>query len=163
MVLNKRFFTTFYILIAAVVAVLAVEFFNSSEQQEIVFPREKLTIETAAGKAFEFKIEVATTPEQQARGLMFRRHMEENAGMLFLFQNEQDISFWMKNTYISLDMLFIDRTGKIVDIAKSTVPMSTAQIRSKEPAIAVLEILGGLSNELTIETGDRVRHSFFEK
>lgn len=108
-----------------------------------------------------FAVEMAVTPEQQAKGLMFRRELPEGQGMLFDFQKEQPTSFWMKNTYISLDMIFIRADGRILRIAENTVPLSEALVSSGGPVRAVLEVIAGTAKKLGIATGDRVAHPIF--
>jgi uncharacterized protein len=108
-----------------------------------------------------FGVELAVTPEEQARGLMFRRELPERQGMLFDFKREQPTSFWMKNTYISLDMIFIRADGRILSIAENTVPLSEELVSSGGPVRAVLEVIAGTSKKLGIAPGDRVTHPIF--
>jgi uncharacterized membrane protein (UPF0127 family) len=108
-----------------------------------------------------FAVEMAVTPEQQASGLMFRRELPEGQGMLFDFGHEQPTSFWMKNTYIPLDMIFIRGDGRIARIAENTVPLSEALVSSGGPVRAVLEVIGGTAKKLGIAPGDRVAHAIF--
>lgn len=121
-----------------------------------------LSIETVDGERHDFEVEIAETPAQRAQGLMFRRQMAADAGMLFLFGGSQVRGMWMKNTLIPLDMLFIDETGKIVRIEERTVPHSERAIVSGGPVSAVLELNAGTASRLMIEPGDRVRHPAFE-
>jgi hypothetical protein len=108
-----------------------------------------------------FAVELAVTPEQQAKGLMFRRELPEGRGMLFDFQKEQPASFWMKNTYIPLDMIFIRANGRILRVAENTVPLSEALVSSGGPVRAVLEVIAGTAKKLGIAAGDRVAHPIF--
>jgi uncharacterized protein len=108
-----------------------------------------------------FGVEMALTPEEQARGLMFRRELPEKQGMLFDFKREQPTSFWMKNTYIPLDMIFIRADGRILNIAENTVPLSEALVSSTGPVRAVLEVIAGTTKRLGIAAGDRVVHPIF--
>jgi uncharacterized protein len=108
-----------------------------------------------------FVVEMANTPEEQAKGLMFRRSLPEGQGMLFDFHEEQPTSFWMKNTYIPLDMIFIRADGRILRIAENTVPLSEALVPSGGPVRAVLEVIGGTARKLGIAAGDRVAHPIF--
>ena len=103
-----------------------------------------------------FTVEIAESDATRARGLMFRESMAVDAGMLFIYPRTQITSFWMKNTLIPLDMLFIRDDGEIVQIAADAVPGSLKSIRSTQPVRAVLEINGGLAAALGIEIGDRV-------
>src|SRR6266849_5607767 len=108
-----------------------------------------------------FAVEMAVTPEDQAKGLMFRRELPEGQGMLFDFQREQPATFWMKNTYVSLDMIFIRADGRILRIAENTVPLSEALVPSGGPVRAVLEVIGGTAKKLGLAAGDRVAHPIF--
>jgi uncharacterized protein len=104
-----------------------------------------------------FAVELASTPEEQAKGLMFRRELPEGQGMLFDFHREQPTSFWMKNTYIPLDMIFIRGDGRILRIAENT----EALVSSGGPVRAVLEVNAGTARKLGIAPGDRVAHRIF--
>ncbi|NIY74624.1 DUF192 domain-containing protein [Thalassospira sp. HF15] len=103
-----------------------------------------------------FNVELAITPEERSRGLMFRTEMAKDAGMLFDFGSARDISMWMKNTFISLDMLFIDAKGTIVGIEKRTVPQSETIIPSPKPVRFVLELNGGSADRMGFEVGEKV-------
>ena len=103
-----------------------------------------------------FTVEVARTSAEQARGLMFRESLAPDAGMLFPFPEPRPASFWMKNTLIPLDMIFVRADGTIARIAVNTTPLSLAPVGVGEPVAAVLEIAGGRSVELGIDEGDRV-------
>lgn len=117
--------------------------------------RMPLTIRSA-GRVHRFTIEVARTPGEQQMGLMYRRALAPDGGMLFPFDSEQPISFWMKNTIIPLDLIFIRGDGRIARIAQSATPLSLDLIDSGEPVSAVLEIAGGRSAQLGIKAGDTV-------
>jgi uncharacterized membrane protein (UPF0127 family) len=108
-----------------------------------------------------FAVEMAVTPEEQTRGLMFRRELPEGQGMLFDFGQEQPAMFWMKNTYVSLDMIFIRADGRILRIAESTVPLSEALVPSGGPVRAVLEVVAGTARKFGIAPGDMVAHPIF--
>ena len=121
------------------------------------FPRGKLEI--AVGKRkLVFETWVADTPQRQAQGLMFVRSLPAQRGMLFVHESPKPISMWMKNTYIALDMVFIDGMGRIQQIVANTTPHSLDVIRSNEPALAVLEIAGGEAERLGLKPGQTVRH-----
>ena len=109
-----------------------------------------------------FQVEMAITPEEKERGLMFRRELPDGHGMLFDFQFDQNVAFWMKNTYIPLDMLFIRGDGRILRIAENTEPLSERNIPSGGPVRAVLEVIGGTAKKLGIAAGDRVGGSIFQ-
>ncbi len=110
-----------------------------------------------------FGVEMALTPEEQAKGLMFRQELPEGQGMLFDFHREQPAVFWMKNTYIPLDMIFIRGDGRILRIAEHTVPLSEELVRSGAPVRAVLEVVAGTAQKLGIAPGDRVAHPIFNE
>ena len=108
-----------------------------------------------------FSVEMATTEEEKQTGLMYRKELADGKGMLFDFNPEQEISMWMKNTYVSLDMIFIGANGRILRIAENTEPMSTKIISSRGPARAVLEVVAGTAQKYGIRPGDRVGHPLF--
>jgi uncharacterized protein len=108
-----------------------------------------------------FAIELAVTDEERARGLMFRRELPEGKGMLFDFKRDQDVSMWMENTYVSLDMIFIRADGRIARIAEKTEPMSRRIISSGGPVRAVLEVVAGTARKLGLAAGDKVAHPMF--
>ena len=110
---------------------------------------------------FPFDIELALTPPQMEQGLMFRRSLAADAGMLFDYGNPQPIAMWMKNTLIPLDMIFIAKDGKVVDFRERAVPMSLDTIESKVPARAVLEVNAGTVARLGVQNGDTIHHAFF--
>jgi len=110
-----------------------------------------------------FSVELATNTAERAVGLMFRKELPEGHGMLFDFQTEQQVQFWMHNTYIPLDMIFIAADGRIVHIAENARPMSDDLIPSVRPVRAVLEVIAGTARKFGIATGDRVTGSIFGK
>ena len=120
------------------------------------------TIEIASKTGVHvFAVEMAENDADRAKGLMFRKELPEGRGMLFDFKREQDVSFWMQNTYIPLDMLFIRGDGQILNIAENTEPLSTRLISSGGPVRAVLEVIGGSARKFGIAPGDRVAHPIF--
>ena len=125
------------------------------------FERDVLSIETADGQRHRLEVELALTGEQHAQGLMYRRSLAEDAGMLFLYGGVGVLSMWMKNTPVPLDMMFIAPDGRIVDIAERTVPYSLETVSSRFAASAVLEVNGGTVARLGIQPGDRVLHWAF--
>ena len=122
----------------------------------------KLVLHSSTGD-YPFNIEVVDTPESRAKGLMFVQDLADDAGMLFDFKQEQNVSFWMQNTFIPLDMLFIRADGTVARIAERTEPLSTRTIPSGEPILSVLEINGGVSKQLGIKPGDKVEHALFKR
>lgn len=122
---------------------------------------EPLAIATRGGRR-AFKVEVMRTDADRARGLMFRKTMAADRGMLFDFEQVQPVTMWMKNTYLSLDMVFIRPDGTVARIAADTEPLSTRVISSNEPVLAVLELNAGTAEKLGIRPGDRVEHALFK-
>ena len=114
---------------------------------------ENLEIINDIGKPIQYHVEVAKTDEEQAMGLMNRLDLKNNNGMLFLFDNEKKASFWMKNTFIPLDIIFINKYGSINRIYKNTKPKSLKRIKSKGKVLAVLEINAGEANKNNIGNG----------
>jgi uncharacterized membrane protein (UPF0127 family) len=141
--------------IAAVVGLLAV-----LSQPSRAASVEPLEIVTASG-VHVFSVEMAKTEEERRTGLMYRKSLPEGRGMLFDFSPEQNVSMWMKNTFISLDMIFIGSDGRILRIAENTVPQSEKIIPSGGPAKAVLEVIAGTARKYGIKPGDRVAHPLF--
>lgn len=125
------------------------------------FPTDTLRIQTADGASHRFTVEMATTAERRAQGLMYRRELPADAGMLFVYPRLRAAQMWMKNTYIPLDMLFIAPDGRIVKIAERTVPHSLQTISSGQPVKGVLELRGGSADRLGLAPGDTVHHSAF--
>ena len=136
-------------------------FASADAAASISFEESLLTI-AAADDRFEFQVEMAVSPAQRSQGLMFREDLDEDRGMLFDFGQPQQATMWMRNTYVPLDMLFIDEHGRITQIAADTQPLSDAVIASRERVRAVLELRGGVSAKLGIKPGDRVIHPLFE-
>ena len=122
------------------------------------FPSANLEISEGKKVKHVFKVWLADTPQRQAQGLMFVRALPDLRGMLFAYPQPKPLSMWMKNTYIPLDMVFIDGHGRIQQIVEQTTPHSLDIIRSNEPAIAVLEIAGGEAKRLGIHAGQHVTH-----
>lgn len=114
-----------------------------------------LEIKTTKGK-LNFRVEIARTPEEQARGLMFRTSLPEFGGMIFPMVPPREASFWMKDTVIPLDIIFIRSDGTIARIAANTIPYDLTPVTSGEPVVAVLEIAGGRAKTLGIAENDRV-------
>ncbi len=130
------------------------------QEGELTYPRSTLVIATA-GRDIKFDIELALDDLHRSHGLMFRKKLGPYEGMLFDFFQEMPVSFWMKNTLIPLDMLFIAADGTIKYIHANAVPMTTDPIPSQYPVRAVLEINGGSAALLGIKPGDKVKHPIF--
>lgn len=110
-----------------------------------------------------FAVEIADTEAEREKGLMFRKELPEGRGMLFDFHQEQEVGFWMENTYIPLDMIFIRGDGRILRIAENTTPLSTRIIPSGGPVRWVLEVIGGTARKLGLAAGDRVASPAFNR
>ena len=145
--------------LAAASAVLVILCANPPARAASVQP---LEIVTKSGVQV-FSVEMATTEEEKTTGLMYRKELPDGKGMLFDFSPEQQISMWMKNTYISLDMIFIRADGRILRIAENTEPMSTKIISSGGLAKGVLEVIAGTAQKYGIAPGDRVAHPLFNR
>jgi hypothetical protein len=117
----------------------------------------ELILHTATGE-YRFNVEVVDTPETRAQGLMFRTELAEDAGMLFDFKEEREVSFWMQNTLIPLDMIFVGADGIVDTIHVNARPQDPTSIPSQVPVQFVLEIPGGRSVEIGLKPGDRMEH-----
>jgi uncharacterized protein len=121
---------------------------------------DKLEIVTSTG-VHVFSVEMAQTDAERERGLMYRRFMPPDRGMLFDFKREEPVMFWMKNTYIPLDMIFISRAGVVTSIAADAEPLSERLIPSGGPCYGVLEVNAGVAASIGVKPGDKVRHPIF--
>lgn len=156
----RRFLCLVVVAIGMAVAAVSLPSYAQPAPPAVSFEKSNLVIDTAGGP-LPFDVELALTPEQQQRGLMFRQKLGAREGMLFDFVDTRPLSFWMANTLIPLDMLFIAADGRIVRIHANAEPLSTRGIDSGMPARAVLEINGGAARMLGIKPGDVVRHAVF--
>lgn len=136
---------------------------NGPLEDLAAFPRGKLEIADGKKVKHTFEVWLADNPRRQAQGLMFVRSLPDMRGMLFVHESPKPIGMWMKNTYIPLDMVFIDAEGRIQQIVERTTPHSLDVIRSTDPALAVLEIAGGEAKRLGLHVGQRVVHPAFAK
>lgn len=127
------------------------------------FPQSLLAIRTSSDKVFNFKVWEADTQKREQQGMMFVREMDEHTGMLFMFPENRPVTMWMKNTYVSLDLLFLDAHGKIDYIAERATPGSPAIIGPPTPEFAVLELKGGACERVGIKVGDTVLHKNFKQ
>ena len=123
---------------------------------------EPLRIVTATG-AHDFQVEIAADDRSREIGLMNRRYMAPDHGMLFEFDDDGPQVFWMKNTYIPLDMIFISRSGVVTNIVAKAEPLSETTIPSGGPCAAVLELNGGAAAKIGLKPGDRIEHRFFKR
>lgn len=147
-------------LLVALAALVFLSGCSPAEQPQSGLPKAEIVIDTPSGPA-HFTVEMATTDDSRRTGLMYRTKMGANEGMLFDFQKEDLRSFWMKNTVLPLDMLFIKADGTISTIAENAVPYSEDPVSSSEPVQAVLEINGGRARELGIVQGAKVHAAIF--
>lgn len=129
----------------------------SSKRPEAGRPPARVVVETAAGKHLTVPVEVARTDAERARGLMRRAELAPDAGMLFLFEASEDHTFWMKDTLIPLDMIFIDEDGRIVGIVERAEPLTLTPREVGAASRYVLEVNGGWAAAHGVRTGDRVR------
>ena len=118
---------------------------------------EELVLHSSTGE-YRFNVDVVDTPESRAQGLMFVTELADDAGMLFDFKEERPVSFWMRNTFIPLDMIFIDAAGVVKTVHVNARPHDPTSIPSGVPVRYVLEIAGGRSQEIGLEPGDTVEH-----
>jgi uncharacterized membrane protein (UPF0127 family) len=121
---------------------------------------DRLEIATGSG-AHVFNVEVVNDDAGRERGLMYRRFMPQDRGMLFDFKKEAPVAFWMKNTYLPLDMIFISRRGVVTNIVANAEPLSERLIPSGGPAYGVLEINAGIAGRIGLKVGDKVKHPIF--
>ncbi len=156
-------FSRFFVIALVHMAVLVVpEPALAQQASQVIEPvaGDLTPLEIVTGKdALKFQVELADTVSQRAKGLMFRRTIRPDGGMLFIFDQTGEVGMWMKNTYVSLDMLFLDEEGEIVNIARRTEPHSLDVIYSRGKVRAVLELAGGSATRLGIQPGDKVHHA----
>ena len=129
--------------------------------EPVRFDTAKVVLETETGP-HTLSVEIARTERQRERGLMYRQELADDSGMLFLFDRDDFISMWMKNTYVSLDMIFVDRHGRVMEVVEHTTPESRAIIASAEPVRAVIEVKAGTAARLAVKPGSLVRYKAFE-
>lgn len=149
------------LLLAVLVLVPLAARAQTAAQPEL--PKEKLTIVTKDGVRHDFNVEMAISPKQQETGLMFRKDVPADSGMLFDWGQPRESTMWMRNTVSSLDMIFINADGTIRRIAEDTVPESLAIIESRGPVRATLEVAAGTAKRLNIHPGDKVEQRMFDK
>jgi uncharacterized membrane protein (UPF0127 family) len=158
--LHNAFRPLWFAAVMWVVAAFAASGGAYAQSNAIQFERSELTVVSARGR-FRFDVELANTEEQREQGLQNRPAMPVSSGMLFDFKAPRVIVMWMKNTLISLDMLFIAPDGTVVTIAENTQPLSLAAISSRVPVLGVLEVNAGTVRRLGLREGDRVVHPIF--
>ena len=153
-------------LAAGFVAAIAILYFfgngsNAGQSANPVGPRSDLSVETSTG-VYPYQVEVADTDESRSRGLMFRREVEPGTGMLFDMGVTRDVSFWMHETFVPLDIIFISEDGRVASIAHGASPQSDARIPSRSPVRFVLELPTPEAKRIGLSVGDRVRHPAIE-
>jgi uncharacterized protein len=121
---------------------------------------DRLEIATSSG-VHVFSVEMARNDAEREKGLMYRRFMPADRGMLFDFKREEPVTFWMKNTYIPLDMIFISKPGAVTSIAANAEPLSERLIPSGGPCYGVLEVNAGVAASIALKPGDKVKHLIF--
>lgn len=154
----KRFINSLNIVSIAVLTYLIIlpKFISAS-----AMPVDTVTLHTASGD-HKIQVEIADNDATQAKGLMFRKELADDHGMLFIYKEEDEMHMWMKNTFIPLDMVFIKANGTIFHIVKEAEPFSENVISSGEPGLAVLELKGGISDRIQLKPGDTISHRFFK-
>src|SRR5262249_54743244 len=161
LVLNRKSYMMTRRTVSLVAAAIAANLFAFAAGAQLQrFATSELTIVSATGP-HRFTVEVAETPEQMQQGLMFRRNMAADAGMLFDYKTPTVATMWMRNTLIPLDMLFVDAQGRIVNAHQRAVPQSLDMIAAAAPVRAVIELNGGTAARLGIAPGDQVQHPIF--
>ena len=156
---SNRIWSVTALVLAALLTWIAVQTHRTAGA--FAFPLSQMEIARADGTKASFRIEVATSPQQQERGLMFRKKLAPDAGMLFLWPQDQPVSMWMKNTVIPLDMLFVAHSGVITKVIANAVPYDLTPLSSDGLVRAVIEIGGGEAARKNIKVGDRVLYSAF--
>lgn len=141
------------------VLVIALAFASATAESKTL-PTEELVLKTGGGE-HKFTVEIADSPSEQAIGLMFRTSMPADRGMLFIYDKQQPVAMWMKNTYISLDMVFITEKGVVHHVVRNTVPQSLKTIESNGKVLAVLELIAGTADRIGLKPGDKVVHKTF--
>lgn len=154
-----------YILVFAGVLLLTLGIIWSSpaskQSSPPTYPKSSLTIETSTG-THKLDIELATSLAQRSYGLMHRKELAQDAGMLFVYDDTDIVTMWMKNTHLPLDMIFMDAQGTVKHIVENATPYSIDIISSQVPVVAVLEVNAGTAKRLGIKQGDKLHHPVFE-
>ncbi|AUX76212.1 MULTISPECIES: DUF192 domain-containing protein [Sinorhizobium] len=141
---------------SAIAALFLLSLFVASHAADLTFEKDRIRLLTTGGRAHDLTVELAIDPEQREQGLMHRRQLAPDHGMLFDFGETRRVMMWMRNTYLPLDMLFIGADGTVATIHENAVPLSEAIIDSQEPVAFVLELNAGTVKRLGIRPGDRI-------
>lgn len=147
---------------AALAALLSFAPWSTVQADAGALETQPLTFQTNSGKR-TIEVEVADTDQKRSVGLMFRRSLGDDKGMIFLYNKEQIITMWMKNTYLSLDMIFVRKNGTIHRIEKNTEPFSERVISSGAKVLAVIEVKAGNADRFGLKQGDKVKYPAFQK
>ncbi len=142
--------------VALACALLAAAAAYSNEDLDEFFGKDVLIVEASEHACYRFDIYVAQTDPQRSRGLMFVREMPDTTGMLFVYAGDRPVSMWMKNTFISLDMVFARLDGTVANVIRDTEPQSLTSLRSVEPVAFVLELNAGVTERLAIDENSRL-------
>jgi uncharacterized membrane protein (UPF0127 family) len=134
---------------------------NDARQLDRTFRRSTLQVATPDARLHTFNVWIADDDARRARGLMFVKQLPADAGMLFIYEEPQPISMWMKNTFIPLDMVFVGADGKVLNVVANTEPQSLKTIESKGDALGVIELNAGTAARLHIAKGALVVHAAF--
>ena len=129
--------------------------------ESVSFERSRIDVVGSDGRHHPMAVEMAVTPEQLSQGLMFRKSLPAETGMLFDFGRPREVSMWMKNTLIPLDMLFMDRAGRVIHVEEYTIPGNLQPLGPSDPVLGVLEVPAGTVRRLGLKAGDRVVHPLF--
>ncbi len=143
-------------LVALAAALLATSSALANEELDELFDKDVLIIEASEFACYRFDIYVAATDAQRSRGLMFVRDMPDTTGMIFLYSGDRPASMWMKNTYISLDIVFARADGTVINIIRNTEPQSLTSLAATEPTSYVLELNAGVTERLSIDENSRL-------
>lgn len=143
-----------------VVALVMVMFLGAASSVAAACQANSVTLKNDQAE-IRFSIELAQTPQERSRGLMFREHLPAQSGMLFVFERPQRVAFWMKNTLIPLDMIFVDRTGTVTHVHEGAIPGDETPIPGGDQVYSVLEINAGLASRYGISVGTVLRHKVF--
>lgn len=141
---------------------LALTFFLGAETAQAACSSGRVDLRNEKSQ-IRFDVELAVTPRERSRGLMFRESMPSRSGMLFVFDPPQRVAFWMKNTLIPLDMIFVDRSGTVTRVHENAIPGDLTQIEGGDSVYAVLEINAGLAAKYLISPGTQMRHEIFSQ
>lgn len=149
---HKRILITLFVVFTAALVTVS---------QAGAFEESTLSVETENG-SHTFQIEIARTSQEQALGLMHRRALADDYAMLFPFERAREASFWMRDTYVSLDMVFIAEGGLVHRIERGTEPLSLRSVPSRGPVVAVLEFVSGTADRINLQAGDTIVHPLFQ-